>query len=141
MTSRATGVGNADRDVQMYLVRIAGTLGEVLGDDLIGLYVRGALARGQFWRERHGIELVAVLARQLPPEIADRFSRTLLRLSDARPVRGDLDVTVIEAAYARAYDPADETRATQIAEVCERGVTIVGPPATDLFRPKAPSQK
>ncbi|HEV2260720.1 MAG TPA: hypothetical protein VGR69_00295 [Candidatus Rubrimentiphilum sp.] len=133
MESRTTGVGDADRDVQMFLVRVAGTLGELLGDNLVGLYVRGALARGRFRRERHGFELVAVVARKLPPEARDSVARTLVRLSDARPVRGDLDVTIIEEENARACDQSDTTLGAQIAEVRECGVTIVGPPAKDLF--------
>lgn len=145
MTSRAQSVGNADRDLQMFLVRIAGTLGELLGDDLVGLYVHGALASGEFRRDQSVIDVVAVVARKLSQAARDNVARTLARLSEASPTPGALDVLVIEERHARAYShplpvelrhgPERDARgiASRVADARERGVVLVGPPANRLF--------
>lgn len=159
---RAQSLGDADRDLRQYLIRIAGTLGEVLGDTLTGLYVRGSLATGAYHRERSDIDLVGVVTRKLSPSEREGAARTLVRLSDARPTRGDIEVSIVQERYAREfehplpyevrYDSAchesirrgrmdfSEDRsgvdlAAGIVELRERGVTLVGPPPESLFGP------
>jgi predicted nucleotidyltransferase len=160
--SRAQSVADADRDVRQYLIRIAATLGEVLGDALVGLYVHGSLATGSYHRERSDIDLVAVVSRKLAPIERERAARGLVRLSDSRPVWGDIEVSVIQERYARNFEhpmpyevhystalherirrrdvdfSRDETSvdlAANIVELRERGVTLVGPPPDSLFGP------
>lgn len=160
--SRGCSVADADRDIRQYLVRIAAALGEVLGDKLIGLYVHGSLATGSFHRERSDIDLLAVTDRKLTPAVREATARMLVRLSDARPTHGDIEVSVIAEEYARAFshplpyevhyssvlherirrgamDFAQEETSVDLAanvvDVRERGVTLLGPPAESLFGP------
>jgi streptomycin 3"-adenylyltransferase len=160
--SKGRSVSDVDRDVQQYLVRIAAALGEVLGDMLSGLYVHGSLATGSFRRERSDIDLLAVTAQTLSPQMRESVAHMLVRLSDARPLAGDIEVYVIQERYARSFehplpyevhysslwhekirrrqmdyaaDPASVDLAANIVDVRERGVTLLGPPPDAMFGP------
>jgi streptomycin 3"-adenylyltransferase len=162
MNTRAQSVADADRDLRQYLIRIAGTLGDLLGDVLAGLYVHGSLATGAFHRERSDIDLLAVVTRKLSANERESVARTLVRLSDARPVLGDIELTVLQERYARSFEhpspyevhyssalheairhgrvdySLDETSidlAAQVVDTRERGVTLVGPPPGSIFGP------
>jgi streptomycin 3"-adenylyltransferase len=159
---RGRSVADADRDVRQFLVRIAAVLGEVLGDKLAGLYVHGSLATGAFHRERSDIDLIAVTAAKLSPQLREAVARALVQLSDARPVAGDIEISVIQERYARAFEhpmpyevhyssawherfrrrqfdfTEDRTNvelAANVVDVRERGVTLYGPPPAAMFGP------
>ena len=160
--SRPQSVADADRDLRQYLIRIAGTLGDKLGDALTGLYVHGSLATGSYHRERSGIDLIAVVSRKLSAHEREGVARLFVRLSDERPVPGDISITVVQERYARSFEhpmpyevhygaawherirhgavefTREETApdlAAKIVDVRERGVTLVGPPPESLFGP------
>ncbi|HKU66586.1 MAG TPA: aminoglycoside adenylyltransferase domain-containing protein [Candidatus Baltobacteraceae bacterium] len=160
--SRGRSVADADRDVRQYLVRIAAVLGEVLGEKLAGLYVHGSLATGAFHRERSDIDLIAVTRGKLTPALREALALALVQLSDARPVPGDIEVSVIQERYARAFEhpmpyevhyssawhekirrrqvdfTEDRTNvdlAANIVDARERGVTLYGPPPGEMFGP------
>ncbi|HET7812766.1 MAG TPA: aminoglycoside adenylyltransferase domain-containing protein [Candidatus Baltobacteraceae bacterium] len=160
MNDRAQSVTDADRDIRQYLIRVAGVLGDTLGERLVGVYVHGSLATGVFRRERSDIDLLAVVRR--PMDTAERaaLARTIVRLSDARPVQGDIEITVMaerdarsfeyptpyELQYSAAYHEAfrrgsfdfaaqhvSNQLAVDILETRERGFVLFGPPPADLF--------
>lgn len=162
MRERGCSVADADRDVRQYLVRIAATLGDVLGDKLAGLYVHGSLATGAFHRERSDIDLIAVTTSKLPPGLRETVARALVRLSDARPMPGDIEVSVIAERYARSFEhpmpyevhyssalhekirrrdfdfSEDRTNvdlAATVVDARERGVTLYGPAPGAMFGP------
>jgi hypothetical protein len=155
-------VADADRDVRQYLVRIAAAMGDALGDKFAGLYVHGSLATGAFHRERSDIDLIAVTTAKLPPALRERVARVLVQLSDARPVPGDIEVSVVQERYAHAFEhpmpyevhyssawhekfrrrqfdfSEDRTNvdlAADIVDVRERGVTLYGPAPGSMFGP------
>jgi predicted nucleotidyltransferase len=158
----AQSLAEADRDLRHYVIRIAGTLGNVLDEGLVGLYLHGSLATGAFHRERSDIDLIAVVAQKLFAKQRETVARTLVRLSDARPTWGDIEITLVQERYARAFehpmpyevhyssclheairhgkidyslDESSVDLAAQVVEVRERGATLVGPPAASLFAP------
>jgi len=159
---RGQSVADADRDVRQYLIRVAGTLGDLLGDTLVGLYVHGSLATGAYHRERSDVGLIAIVGRRLSAKEREALARTLVRLSDARPMWGDIEVSVLQERYARTFehplpyevhyssllheairrgrvdysrDEAGVDLAAQVLETRERGVTLVGPAPELLFGP------
>lgn len=157
---RAQSVADADRDLRQYLIRIAGALGDLLGDVLAGLYVYGSLATGAYHRERSGRDLLGVVSRKLTPKERESLARTLVRLSDARPTRGDIHVSIVEERCVRSFEHplpyevqytqatheairrgrvdfsqehTDVNLAANIVEARSRGVTLVGPPPESLL--------
>lgn len=155
-------VADADRDVRQYLVRVAAGLGGVLPDKLAGLYVHGSLATGSFQRDRSDIDLIAVTNRKLTAGQREAVARTLVQLSDARPIRGGIEVNVIQERYARAFEhplpyevhyssryhedirhgridfAEDRTNvdlAANLLEARERGVALLGPSPEAMFGP------
>lgn len=159
---RAQSLADADRDVRQYLIRIAGTLGDVLGDALSGLYLHGSLATGAFHRERSSVDLLALTSRRLTVRERDQVARALVLLSGARPLRRDIDVFVVQERFARSYrhpmpyevhyksellhsirrreidysvDATSLELAARMIETRERGVTLVGPPPPTVFGP------
>lgn len=159
---RGRSVADADRDVRQYLVRIAAAMGEVLSEKLSGLYIHGSLATGSFHRERSDLDLIAVSNTKLTPGWRETVARALVNLSDARPMKGDIEVNVIQERYARAFEhplpyevhyssryhedirhgridfEADRTNvdlAANLMEARERGVTLFGPSPQVMFGP------
>lgn len=160
--SRGQSLADADRDVRQYLIRIAGTLGEALGDALGALYVRGSLALGTYHRERSDLNLTAVVKRPLTPPERERVARLFVSLSDGRPTRGDVEIEVVEESRVRAgefpaisevrystdlHEPirrrkvayengiANAPSAAHAVELRDAGVTFVGPPPQSIFPP------
>jgi hypothetical protein len=159
---RASNVANADRDVKQYLIRIAASLGEVLGDKLVGLYVHGSLATGAFHRERSDIDLIGVTSAKLSPGMRESVARMLVMLSDARPMPRDIEVSVIQQRFAREFehpmpyevhyssawhekirrgdvdftqDSTSVDLAAHLLEARSRGVVLVGAPPDTMFGP------
>jgi streptomycin 3"-adenylyltransferase len=160
--TRGRSIADADRDVRQFLVRIAAALGDALGEMLAGLYVHGSLATGSYHRERSDIDLIAVTTVKLSPELRERVAGVLVRLSDARPTLGDIEVSLVQERYARSFEHplpyevhyssawhekfrrrqmnfAEEHTnvdlAADVVDVRERGVTLLGPPPDVMFGP------
>lgn len=159
---RGQSVADADRDVRQYLIRIAGTLGDLLGDVLSALYVRGSLAMGTYHRDRSDLNLTAVVKRPLTPHERERVARLFVSLSDGRPTRGDVEIEVVDESRIRSgefpaisevrystdlHEPirrrkvtyenvsANEPAAVHAVELRDRGVTLIGPPPQAIFPP------
>ena len=160
--SRPQRVPDADRDILIYLIRIAGTLGELLGDGLAGLYVHGSLAAGTFRRSRSDLNLIGVVDGSLEPSEREAAARTLMRLSDGRPLWGDIDISILQAHHARNFTmpmpvevryakerheairrsqvdyavPEESVLlASSIVDLRNAGIALVGPPVETVFGP------
>ncbi len=155
-------IAETEHDLRAYLVRIAGTLGDLLANSLSALYVHGSLATGAYHRERSDINLLGVVDRKLQPRERQQAARAMIRLSDARPTRPDICVNIVQERFVRSFthpmpyetcyteqrhealrrggvdfslDETDVKLAAAVFETRERGVTLVGAPPAALFAP------
>ncbi len=143
-------------------MRVAGSVGDYLGDNLRGIYVYGSLAAGSFRRSSSDIDTLIVARKSLNARDREALVGVLAALSGGRPTRGDLDVYAITERAARNFqDPVpfevryasgvrrdieqggydctqlqyDPNLALAIFETRERGVRLVGPQPESLFAP------
>ena len=129
---------------------------ETLGDDLIGFYLDGSLALGDFDPTTSDVDFLAAIARPLPPAAFDALAAMHRRLRDSgRPYATELEGSYIPLPALRRHHPADATFANhergpdEILKykyhhsdwvihrytVREQGVVLYGPPPATLIDP------
>ena len=72
----------AYQDVNVFLDLLLSSMQAVLGDYLVGLYLGGSLALGDFNPQRSDIDFVAVTTDELPPEMVVALKEMHTRLWD-----------------------------------------------------------
>ena len=147
--------------VRPVLVLLLSCIQDVLGDQLVGLYLYGSLSSGDFDSASSDVDFVAV-TREAIAENDPAFEH--LREMHARiaasglPFADHLEGSYIPLAAWRRYDPADAHHPTighdwpfqlgfhdanwviERAIVRERGVILFGPPPETLTDPVSPRQ-
>ena len=134
---------------------------EVLGPDLIGFYLDGSLALGDFDRATSDVDFIAAIARPLSPPAFAVLADMHRQLRDSgRPFAGELEGSYIPLPALRRHDPADATFANhergpeEVLKykyhhsdwvihrhvVREHGVALYGPPPDSLIAPVAPDE-
>lgn len=140
--------------------RVAEALQEILGADLIGLYLHGSLAMGCFHPAASDIDLLAVTRSALPEATRMGLARRLPALSGSP---APLEISILSEAdlhpwrfptpfqlhYSEdwrerfsqglaadslpAQPETDPDLAAHITIVRHRGIVLVGPPAAQIF--------
>lgn len=134
---------------------------EVLGPDLIGFYLDGSLALGDFDRATSDVDFIAAIARPLSPPAFAALADMHRQLRDSgRPFAAELEGSYIPLPALRRHDPADATFANhergpeEVLKykyhhsdwvihrhvVREHGVALYGPPPDSLIAPVAPDE-
>ncbi len=145
-------------DVQVLLCTVTQGLIDLLGQELVGLYVRGSLATGDFDPETSDVDLFAVVGHPLRPALFDRLRRwhEALAHEDIPYVR-ELEITYVDRENARRFragrrfptlERGGALRWTQhganwVLErwvVREHGIPLVGPEPSTLIDPITPAQ-
>jgi Domain of unknown function (DUF4111)/Nucleotidyltransferase domain len=128
--------------------RIAAQLPELLGANLVGLYVYGSLAFGCYNPARSDVDILVVTRRRIAAEARDPLAGFL------RPLREKLEITFLTRAqlhpwrYPASFDyhlsgsseVSDGTGvdiATEVTNARTKSVALVGPPAEELL-PEVP---
>ncbi|MHB0874748.1 MAG: aminoglycoside adenylyltransferase domain-containing protein [Anaerolineae bacterium] len=112
-------------DVNAVLSRFLERLYAALGDDLVGLYLYGSLASGDFDRESSDIDFVVVTADDLGPEAVERLRWLHADLAATGGRWGrKLEGAYIARAALRRYDPA--YRQPFLSEDTPFGITELG---------------
>ena len=70
----------AYHDVNVFLGLLLANLRAVLGDQLVGLYLGGSLALGDFNPQRSDVDFAAVTRDELPPELVAALEQMHARL-------------------------------------------------------------
>lgn len=149
-----------DEDIAAFVWIAVELLAAELGDDLVGVYLHGSLAMGSYFRPKSDLDLLVVSGRPLPVESRRDLARALVRHMQARPTVGNLELSVITAATARApQDPVpyelhvsgaweeailadqvdfaangtDPDLPAHLTHVRQRGVCLLGTPIEEAF--------
>lgn len=130
----------------------------VLGDQLVGMYVCGSLASGDFSPATSDVDFVVVTAEALPEPIVAELEAMHMRLLDSgMEWASKLEGTYFPRAALRHYQPSD-TLYPSLNEakfylgghgsdwvigshiLREHGLSLAGPPPQDLIDPVAPEE-
>jgi len=131
---------------------VAGAVTATAGPALVGLYLYGSLATGDFDEQISDIDLLAVLSSEVSPDLAIRLQRMHDGLAQDNPTwRGRIEVVYVSAlglANFRAVPPQIHViSAGEPFHVISagtdwiitwhpahnRGITLVGPPAAEVL--------
>ena len=140
------------QDVNAFLDLLHANQRAVLGDQLVGLYLGGSLALGDFNPKRSDIDFVAVTAEDLAPEQVAGLEQVHARLwaagtKWARKLDGSYVPQQVIRRWAPDHPPcpfveAAEFYVTQQGSaviqrhiLCEHGIAVVGPQPHTLLDP------
>lgn len=101
--NRGTDLAGAQLDVRKFVVRVAGEIGEVIGEGLVGVYLLGSLAMGAFRPHTSDIDLLVLTEQKLSPPHREQLAQTILALSEQRPIEGDLEIIVAQARHLKTF--------------------------------------
>ncbi|MFN2527582.1 MAG: aminoglycoside adenylyltransferase domain-containing protein [Candidatus Baltobacteraceae bacterium] len=143
--TRPQDMASADLDIRKYVIRLAAEVGDALGERLAGLYVHGSLATGSFFRSASDIDVLVLVKEALPRTLRDRLDETLRELNRSRPTKGEIEVTVVQQAFAKNYEhplPVElqfnskpSAVPAQLLHAKERSVRLVGDEAQHAIGP------
>ena len=128
--------------------RLAAELPDLLGPNLVGLYVYGSLAFGCYNPARSDVDVLVVTRRRIAPEARDPLAGFL------HPLRESLEITFLTRAQldpwrypspfdyhlsgsSEAHDGTTVDLAAEVANAREKSVALIGPPAQELL-PEVP---
>jgi streptomycin 3"-adenylyltransferase len=144
-----------DEGAGAYVGAVAQTLRAALGSDLIGLYLHGSAALGDYAAGRSDIDLLAVCAAPLGDAVRRAVAEPLAADALPCPAAGGLEfslitrVAAVDPAHAPGYelhgwddlgglrpDPGqgDPDLPLHFAAIRTGGVIVLGPPPSEVFR-------
>jgi hypothetical protein len=148
----------SNREQLSYCAEATRRIGQIVEGDLIGVYLHGSLALGDFHLERSDIDLLAVTAREVPADIkatlcealspsslpcpADGLEFSLvmrgsLRRRDTAPIFELHVATDTKAGTERCIDGTGRSGDTDLvmhyAVLRSRGVALLGPEPAEVF--------
>ena len=141
-------------DVNVLLDDLLEGIRAILGDDLIGVYLDGSLALGDFDPATSDVDFIAAIAQPLSPASFEALAAMHRQMRDSgRPFATELEGSYIHLSALRRHDPADATfpnlergpdEVLKLKEhhsdwvihrytVREHGLTLFGPPPATLI--------
>ncbi len=145
--------------VNVLLADLLAQMRPILGGDLIGLYLDGSLALGDFDPATSDVDFIAAIARPLSAAQSDALAAMHRQMRDSgRPFATELEGSYIPRPALRRHDPADATFANlergsdevlkykthhsdwviHRTTVREHGIALFGPPPATLIDPVSP---
>src|SRR5262245_11897003 len=132
------------------LEELEAQLRDLLGTNVVGMYVYGSLAFGCYNPARSDIDVLVVTRRRLAPEtrgplssllhgLSDRLEISFLSRADVDPWRYPTPFDLQVSGEGAKHDGAAVYFATEIANARAGGVALVGPPPEELF-PEVPEE-
>jgi len=148
-------------EVRPVLALLLSSIQDVLGDQLLGLYLYGSLSSGDFDPASSDVDFLAVTHEAITEDdpTFERLRQMHERINaSGLPFANHLEGSYISQVAWRRYDPADAHHPTigahwpfqiglhdanwviERAIVRERGVTLYGPPPETMIDPVSPQQ-
>ncbi len=139
-------------EIRDALVSFAGGLEEILGGDLVAIYICGSLARGCFKAKTSDVDLLVVLGQACDTQTAERILKRAQEEDIAidatfvtdRDVNRDVFPAPVEFLLKDFEGPrvvrppgGSVELALQRQDVLEAGVALIGPAACELIQPVA----
>ena len=146
-------------DVNNLLADLLAQVKAILGEELVGFYVDGSLALGDFDPATSDVDFIAAVKQPLPVDTVEALAAMHRRITlSGRPFATELEGSYIHLAALRHHDPNDALHPNierGIDEVLhlkehhsdwvihryvtrEHGLTLCGPPAATLIDPVSP---
>jgi hypothetical protein len=147
------------REVDRAVERLLDGVGECVGDDLVGLYLNGSLALGDFAPRSSDVDVLVATAQVLPGPVVERLRRLHRALHAEGGWAARLEVVYLPLAALRRFDPDDAGEypigasdrefalgrqgPTWVLDrwvTREHGVVVAGPDPRELIDPIGPSE-
>jgi hypothetical protein len=146
-------------DVNALLDTLLAGVQAALGNNLIGMYLHGSLATGDFDPDRSDIDFLVVIREQLSPEMVLALNEMHAQIAASNlKWSTNYEGSYIPKHAIRRYDPAhslhmvirvegsfgmDEHRSDWVIQrhiIRERGIVLVGPSPKTLIDPVSPDE-
>ena len=75
---------------------------EILGDELVGIYLHGSAAMGCFNPAKSDIDLLIVVRAELTRETKSRFMRMVVRINEDAPAKG-IEMSIVRRDVCRPF--------------------------------------
>lgn len=92
-----------DADIVEWVQSIVVDVSDVLGDELVGVYLHGSLAMGCYYRPKSDLDLLIVCSETPGVLGRERVARVLLAASERRPTSGDVEASMLQIADTRRF--------------------------------------
>lgn len=157
MSGRTPIIGHLDAAGDRYLRACVMVLQQVLGDELVGVYLYSSAVIGDYVPGRSDLDLVAVVRGPLAPASGADLAEQICEVPRPFPTRGlDLEVVTLASAASQAVRPpielhvlsfggyirtavdeplGDPRLVMHFASCRDHGVALIGPPAIEVFAP------
>jgi hypothetical protein len=146
-------------EVNELVARLRDGVTDALGERLVGLYLSGSLAAGDFDPSSSDIDFVAAVTEELPPDRVDALGTVHAVLAaSGLPYAHYLEGSYVPLGALRRYDPADAHHPTVGADwpfgvhqhghdgvfnrviLRDHGVVVLGPDPAALVDPVGPEE-
>jgi hypothetical protein len=146
-------------EVNELVARLHDGVTDALGDRLVGLYLSGSLAAGDFDPSSSDIDFLAAVTEELPPDRVDALGTVHAVLAaSGLPFAHHLEGSYVPLGALRRYDPANAHHPTVGADwpfgvhqhgydgvfnraiLRDRGVVVLGPDPATLIDPIGPEE-
>ncbi len=151
---------DCDTDIKEFVNELVAKVHSELGDNLVGIYLHGSLAMGGYYRPKSDIDVLIVVNDKLADSERKSFAQLVAKHAEARPTTGNVELSVILSATAKAIpvpipfevhyssewhdkilsDDIDYTKnktdidlQSHLTYVVQRGICLYGKPINEVF--------
>lgn len=84
------------------LSRFAERTREILGDNLMGIYLHGSAAMGCFNEEKSDLDLILVVKEEIPNAVKMEFMRSVAEFNEEAPAKG-IELSIVKREFCNPF--------------------------------------